>query len=123
VVLTLTIENVGNCTVVPSVVVVVAFARPVVASVGPVEACSTSCCSTPVNVNVLTRADAAEERHQRSSGRTVRSSDTTACTVSIVLREDHDDRLLGRGEVADDRNHADDERALRNVLHVSPAGR
>ena len=45
-----------------------------------------------------------------------RSSETTACTVSNVPSvEHHDHRLLGGGEVADDRDHADHERPLRRV--------
>ena len=112
-------ENVGNWTVVPcggrrlDVVRLRGVVRRRLVAFGRGVASWSS--SRPVKVNVLTspiwlKNGTTVSRTNR------RSCETTACTrEERAFGEDDDHRLLGGGEVADDRDHADHERALRRV--------
>ena len=66
-------------------------------------------------MNVFDVADLAEERHDRQPHEAPVVGDHGLDGHERAFGEHDDHRLLGGGEVADHRDHADDERALRRV--------
>ena len=117
----MTNENVGNCTVMPVVWSCrcrLFDVRRIAAGVAAAAAGAVrGRLLEPEKVNSLHVADLLK------NGTTVRrtkrrSFEITACTVSErAFGEHHDHRLMGGGKVADDRNHADHERASATVGH------
>ena len=77
----------------------------------------------PSNVNVFDVADLAEERHERQPHEAAVVGDDGLHRHQRAFVEHDDHRLLGGGEVADDRDHADHERPSATCRRRTPAGR
>ena len=125
VVVTVTNEKVGNCTVTPSVVVVcvVGLGRRCRRRLASASLVFFVVVVEPVNVNLLTSP--IWLKNGTTVSRTKRRSlrDDGLHGQERAFGEHHDHRLLGGGEVAHDRDHADHERRLRRVATRTPAGR
>ena len=122
VVVTVTKENVGNWTVVPVLVLVVLslvlfhnLAGSVAAGNRPLRVVLVVRGRRAGELERVDGADLAEERHDRQADEPPVAGDDRLHGHGRAFGEDDDDRLLGGGEIAHHRDHADHERALRGV--------